>query len=224
MRIAVVLLALLLSAPTQAALFAPDGAGGPGGDPCTLLVAVRHAEKDTTPGNSDPSLSEAGRARAAALSDALSASHLGAILVSPTRRARETAAPLAARTKVEPQAVPLEGGVEAHVAALAKAVRAEAGKTVLVVGHSNTVPALLRSLGVDVGGDLPDSAYGDLFLVTLCATGPPRLVRATFGRPGASERASSTPTPSRAATPRPAPPKPTAAGRPASPAPRGSAG
>ena len=92
MRTLLALLLLQLSAPVQAALFAPDGAGGPGGDPCTLVVAVRHAEKDATPGSADPPLSEIGRARASALSAALSGAHVGAILVSPTRRALETAA------------------------------------------------------------------------------------------------------------------------------------
>jgi phosphohistidine phosphatase SixA len=225
MRTIIALLLLAFATPAaEAALFAPDGAGGPGGDPCSLVVAVRHAEKDLTPGTPDPGLTEAGQARARALSDALAGAHVGAVVVSPTRRARDTAAPIAERSKVAPHAVPLEGGLETHVAALVKAVRAEAGKTVLVVGHSNTVPALLRALGVDAGGDLAENAYGDLFLVTLCETGPPRLVRATFGSPASTERASSRPNPSRAATPRSAPSEATRAGRPGTPAPPGSTG
>jgi broad specificity phosphatase PhoE len=142
MRTIIALLLLALATPAaEAALFAPDGAGGPGGDPCSLVVAVRHAEKDLTPGTPDPGLTEAGQARARALSDALAGAHVGAIVVSPTRRARDTAAPIAERSRVAPHAVPLEGGLETHVAALVKAVRAEAGKTVLVVGHPTLCPA-----------------------------------------------------------------------------------
>jgi broad specificity phosphatase PhoE len=174
------LLLLLLASPASAALFSPDEAGAGDAPACTLVVAVRHAEKDPG-GGGDPSLSEAGRARAAALSDSLAGAGVGAILVSPTRRARETAAPLAEKTKVEPQAVPLAGGVEAHVQGLAKEVRSHAGGTVLVVGHSNTVPSLLRALGADAGPDLADDAYGDLFLLTLCEGAKARLVRARFG-------------------------------------------
>ena len=128
---------LAFATAAHAALFAPDGSGGSAKDSCTVVVAVRHAEKAN---GDDPSLTVAGQARARALAEALIHAHVQAILVSPTKRAQETAAPTAAHARVEPTVVPMEGGTDAHVAALVKAVRAEAGKTVLVVGHSNTIP------------------------------------------------------------------------------------
>jgi len=175
---------LALVPASQAALFAPDGSGGSSRDSCTVVVAVRHAEKAS---GEDPSLTDAGHARAKALAEALAHAHVQAILISPTKRTKETAAPTAARAKVEPTVVPMEGGTDAHVAALVKAVRAEAGKTVLVVGHTNTIPPLLRGLGL-TANDMGDTEYGELFVATLCPGEDPRLIKASFGAPAGEAR------------------------------------
>jgi 2,3-bisphosphoglycerate-dependent phosphoglycerate mutase len=64
------------------------------------LVLVRHAqpvrvEQGTVHGPADPGLSEQGHAQAARLADWLATEPIGAVLTSPLRRARETAAPVA---------------------------------------------------------------------------------------------------------------------------------
>jgi hypothetical protein len=56
-----------------------------------------------------------------------------------------------------------------------------AGGTVLVVGHSNTIPAIVGALGAPRPRDLCDSEYDQLFVVILGDTGPPRLVRSRYG-------------------------------------------
>jgi hypothetical protein len=57
-----------------------------------------------------------------------------------------------------------------------------AGGTIVIVGHSNTVPALVKALsGIDVGAIAHDS-YDALFVVTTTAPGRGRLVRARYGR------------------------------------------
>ncbi len=65
------------------------------------LVLVRHAQpvrvdQGTVNGPADPGLSEQGHSQAARLADWLAAEPIGAVLTSPLRRARETAAPVAA--------------------------------------------------------------------------------------------------------------------------------
>lgn len=65
------------------------------------LVLVRHAqpvrvEQGTVAGPADPRLSEAGHRQADRLADWLAAEPIDAVLTSPLRRARETAAPVAA--------------------------------------------------------------------------------------------------------------------------------
>jgi 2,3-bisphosphoglycerate-dependent phosphoglycerate mutase len=64
------------------------------------LVLVRHAqpvrvEPGTVTGPADPGLSDTGHAQAQRLADWLAAEPIDAVLTSPLRRARETAAPLA---------------------------------------------------------------------------------------------------------------------------------
>jgi hypothetical protein len=51
---------------------------------------------------------------------------------------------------------------------------------VLVVGHSNTLPDLMKRLGVKQPVSIADSEYGDLFIVVKPETGNPTLVRLRF--------------------------------------------
>lgn len=66
-----------------------------------MIVLIRHAEAEGAAGRftgrrTDPPLSAAGLAQAEALAEALADSGLAALAASPLRRARQTAAPLAA--------------------------------------------------------------------------------------------------------------------------------
>lgn len=144
----------------------------------TTVIVVRHAEKMDDSG--DPLLSEAGSARAIALADALEHANLGAVLTTQYQRTRLTGAVAAERAGVTAQVIPAANPMQGHLDALKEAVQANAGRTVLIVGHSNTVPLIVRALGgPDVGG-IEESEYGDMFVLTLQPDTPPTLVRAKF--------------------------------------------
>jgi len=64
---------------------------------------------------------------------------------------------------------------------VAKILADHAGETVLVVGHSNTTPDVLRQLGIANPPSIADSQYDDLFVVTLATGAPARLVRLRYG-------------------------------------------
>jgi 2,3-bisphosphoglycerate-dependent phosphoglycerate mutase len=69
------------------------------------LLLVRHARplrREVAEGPADPGLHEEGRAQAQRLAWWLSAEHVDALLTSPARRARETAAPLGEVLGLEP--------------------------------------------------------------------------------------------------------------------------
>ncbi len=67
---------------------------------------------------------------------------------------------------------------------LAATLRADhGGQTVLVVGHSNTVPPLVNALGAGPYENLTDDEYDDLFVVTLAADGSTAAVRLRYGKP-----------------------------------------
>ena len=146
----------------------------------STIVVLRHAEKSDAPAG-DPALSAAGQARAERLaamfgspSDAGPVRH---VYASDTRRARETAAPLAARLGLPVRTLPA-----GDVAALLRTLRAEGhGETAVVVGHANTVPQIVAGLsGGRVRVSLDDEDYGSLFIVTVSSFGPPRVLRLRY--------------------------------------------
>ena len=143
----------------------------------TTVIVVRHAEKDLASG-ADPSLSAQGEARAALLARMFGGiatqGRIDAIYVSPTLRSRATAAPLAAALRLTPVIAP---GDDAKGLAR-RALREHAGGRVLIVGHADTVPAIVGALSGDheMQG-LGDSDYGVMYVVTV-----PRIGRANFVR------------------------------------------
>lgn len=147
-----------------------------------LVFIVRHAEKASAT-DPDPSLSEAGMARAAALAAALRDARVSDILVTPRKRTAETAAPLASSLELTMHVVPFGTSTPEHAASVATAVRAAKGAVVLIVGHSNSVNAIIAALGGPRMPDLCDAAYANLFVVRLPAAGAPSLVRAQYGAP-----------------------------------------
>lgn len=149
----------------------------------SLVILVRHAERDTAPPR-DPVLTTAGTARARALHQALAFAGVGSIITTQLQRTQLTARPLADSLGLTPIVVAASAPVSAHAEAVAAAVRARPrGEVVLVVGHSNTIPAIVGALGGPRLPDLCDSQYSMLYLLDFPATGTPRLVQASYGAP-----------------------------------------
>ncbi|MGB3796537.1 MAG: phosphoglycerate mutase family protein [Alteraurantiacibacter sp.] len=120
------------------------------------IYITRHLQKLD---GSDPSLSAEGAAAAQRLGDALANKGISAVFATATRRAMETAAPLAKRKGIEitvydprnPQAL-----VDA----------AAASDAILVVGHSNTVHDLVARFGAHTPpAPLTEQDYGTVFVV-----------------------------------------------------------
>ena len=129
-----------------------------------MLFLVRHAEK--VDNSRDAALSAAGEARARGLADKLGDAGITAIFNSEYQRTRNTAAPLAAKLKVEPQ-VHKADDTRGLVELLHGQQRA------LVVGHSNTLPEIARAYGVNL--EVSDDDFASIFL--LIPGDKPLLVR-----------------------------------------------
>jgi broad specificity phosphatase PhoE len=172
---------LILAGPGgHASLSEAHAAAPPGG--ASLVLLVRHAEKATEPAD-DPALTGAGVARAQALATALRDADVTTVITTQLRRTRDTALPLATARGLTPEVVPMAtGALPAHVEATVTAIRRHAGGVVLVVGHSNTIPAIIAALGGPRLPDLCDSAYSNLFILQLDGAAP-RLVQAHYGVP-----------------------------------------
>ena len=132
----------------------------------TTIFLVRHAEKGT--GN-DPALTKAGRARAESLATMLKNAGISAIYTSEVKRTQQTAAPAAKAFHIESTIIPADDR-----AALVAKLRSSSGN-VLVVGHSNTIPEIIKALGVTTPVTIADNDFDNLFLVVL--EEKPHLIR-----------------------------------------------
>ena len=126
---------------------------------------VRHAEKAVQGTNmsSDVPLSDKGKQRAEVLKEVLKNKKINYIFSTNTIRTRSTAQPTADFFHLTIQTY---GPVpdSAFINKL-RAIK----KNVLIVGHSNTVDDIVNMLckRKEVAGDLPDTAYNKLFIVTM---------------------------------------------------------
>ncbi len=118
------------------------------------VYVVRHAEKALDQGE-DPPLTPAGALRAQSLAQTLRSTPFEAIYSTRYLRNQATAAVIAEQQRCKP--------IIAAPEALLPLLRQHRGN-VLVVGHSNTVPELVRALG-DLTVTLSDSDYDDLFIL-----------------------------------------------------------
>lgn len=155
----------------------------------TLVVLVRHAERAAVEGD-DPPLSDAGQARARALAASLAHASVSAVITSSRRRTGETAQPLLSQRGLTPTVVSVADGLAKQVADVAAAVRRHAGGVVLVVGHSNTIPAIVGALGGPALPDLCDGEFATMFVMQLGGERRPQIIRTTYGAadpPGAAD-------------------------------------
>lgn len=150
-----------------------------------LVFLVRHAERAAEPA-ADPGLTPAGEARAQALAQALSGAGVQAIITSQFRRTRETAAPLAQQLRVQAQVVAARRGEgAAHIQEIVALARSQQGGALLIVGHSNTVPALIAALGGPLLAELCESSYQHLFVLrpSAAVAGQAPLAQLRYGEP-----------------------------------------
>jgi len=150
----------------------------------TTVILVRHAEKAQSPPN-DPPLTAAGQQRAQALAVDLADAGVAAVVTSEFQRTQQTGAPLAAARGVTPRVIAIGSeSPQQNADAVVQAVLAShRGQTVLVVGHSNTIPLIIERLGVAAVISIPDNDFDNLFIVTVPARGSAHLVRAQYGAP-----------------------------------------
>ncbi len=149
--------------------------------PATTVIVVRHAEKAAQP-EADPPLAPDGQARAEALARALKDAGVTAVITTQYLRTAETGAPTAEEFHLRPEVVPASKNIPEHARAVAEAVRTHAGGTVLVVGHSNTVAAIVQALGAPRPAELCDAEYDALFVVSLTTEGRATVVKARYGK------------------------------------------
>ena len=161
MRVAVVL-ALLLAACATAPPVSLDAR-----DDEATFVVVRHAEK-AADGSADPALAPAGVERARALARMLAAAPLVAAYATPFRRTQLTAQPAAGLHGIP---VTLYDAARPSPDFAASLLKTYSRGAVLVVGHSNTAPAIASALCGCAVAPLGEDDYDAIYVVHLRSDG-----------------------------------------------------
>ena len=149
----------------------------------TTVVLVRHAEK-LADGSKDPGVSAEGAKRAEALAKYFAEKKLGAVIVSDTKRAEETADLTAKDHGLKLTVVPVAGGGEEHIKSVVGAIReVPPGSTILVVGHSNTLAPIIEAFGGPHVRALCEGQFAPMYVLQLPEGGPPKLSTKSYGEP-----------------------------------------
>ena len=149
----------------------------------TTVIFVRHAEKAAEPAD-DPGLSPVGQRRVAELRrqlvDADVVAGVDAVYSTPFRRTEETARPIA-----EALDLPLHSYDVADTEAIMEyIVREHKGKIILVVGHSNTLPALIGNMGASKKvPPIAENEYDNIYIVSIPWFGKTKTIRLRYGAP-----------------------------------------
>lgn len=138
------------------------------------IVLVRHAEKlDESP---TAVLSPAGHARAGRLAELLAAFGVRAIFATEYQRTQQTAQPLAQKTGLSTTIV----AASARAELLQKLRALQREDAALVVGHSDTLPLLIKELGVTEPVAIAAGDYANIFVVVPRGPAAPALLRLRF--------------------------------------------
>lgn len=142
----------------------------------TTFILVRHAEKEVAGSDpmmaKDPPLAAAGQARALNLAKLLEKQSLQLILSTNYKRTQNTVKPTA-----EAKGLTIQNYESLKAPDFEKLLAAHAGGTILVCGHSNTIPAFANMLlGSNSFSNFDDSDYGNILVITLTEVGKGKLV------------------------------------------------
>ncbi len=138
------------------------------------IILARHAERAGGMAT-DPPLTERGKQRAESLDRLLADAGVSEIYVTEVQRTQQTAAPLAARLKLTPMV--LSGANVNDLVERLKKLGTD--RTVLVVGHSNTLPKIVEGLGGATSA-ISDTEF-DRLLIVITGAGKPGLVTLRYG-------------------------------------------
>jgi len=143
------------------------------------VIVVRHAERadggagaNTMTGKpADPPLSAVGEARAAKLAAMLKDAGVNAIFTTEFKRTQDTAKPLAARLGLKTEVV----AASDTAGLIARIKKDHAKDVVVIIGHSNTVPDIVKAFTGKVV-TMADEEYDAMFVLTPLA-GTVALIR-----------------------------------------------
>ncbi len=125
--------------------------------PITTVILVRHTEKI------NDSLSAIGLQRADTLAKVVCKIGINTIFVTEFKRTWQTARPTATALGIKPIERPA-----AEFKAMADLIRSDhEGENILIVGHTNTIPSIIKGFDISPPPVINTVEYDDLFIVHL---------------------------------------------------------
>ena len=142
----------------------------------TVFVLVRHSEK-VVDGTKDPVLSTQGRLRSEKLTEMFRTQQIDALYATPFNRTRQTLEPLAILIRQEV----LDYDPYAGEAWLKSLIDEHPNQTILIAGHSNTIPQLANLLiGSKIFSQFDDQDYSNLLIIVAEEVGTRKLIKLKF--------------------------------------------
>lgn len=136
----------------------------------TTVILLRHADR-TAPFDV---LNEKGIERAKALPAAVADLDVDVIYSPDRNRNLQTVEPLIQQRDIELRVIDILGAAD-------RIMQGNPGKTVLWVGNTDNLQTLYGQLG---GKDEPPVIYGEIFIMTVRDSGPPKIEKRNFGGKG----------------------------------------
>ncbi len=143
----------------------------------TTFILVRHAEKGGT--DADPDLSSDGLKRADELRKTLKNVPVAAVYATPYKRTRQTVKPVADEKKI---AVTEYSTRTPYRELIDQILKTHQGKVVLIAGHSNTIPELLKALCNSSSVTIAEDHFDNLFVVHQTEGTEPVLLHLKYGQ------------------------------------------
>jgi phosphohistidine phosphatase SixA len=147
-----------------------------------IVFALRHADRKPPP---DDDLIPAGIDRARLLARILGESGIGTAYCSDARRTQLTVKPLQELpgANLVIVVVPVAGGIDAHVQQIVDMVKALPGDAIAaVVGHSDTVPRIVKGLTGRTIDPIADHEFDKLFVLSVPAAGASTVAPLRYGQ------------------------------------------
>ena len=146
--------------------------------PVTTVILVRHAEKKIEPENLDPDLAPDGFERAQEIARMFGDSGINVIYATQYKRTQQTVKPLADRTGVTVSLLDSKQTEEL----VSRIQTTHRGQTVFIVGHNNSVPAIVSMLSGETYPLIPESEYDNLYVVTIYRFGKAKVLKVKYGK------------------------------------------
>lgn len=132
----------------------------------TTFILVRHAEKESD-GSKDPELKAEGKLRAEKFAALVSKTNIDAIYSTDYKRTRNTVTPLATAKQLS-----VNTYSSMKVADLEALLTKHRGGTIVLAGHSNTVPEIANALvGEKKFAQFSDDDYGNVLVISVSSVG-----------------------------------------------------